>query len=149
MRQAIRDGLNPWKTPGFKMSALAGIGELFGLGTDVLFNHWRQRVMTDTTDWGLCPVCTDALNQLTITRLTPPELPPIWKQEADRLVASGILSRFVAEKKGAWDHQGWLDFLAGVRSAGYTRMPDNEIGLLLEQEKARFWSTDHSPPQSV
>ena len=64
MHQAIRYGLNPWKTPGINMTISSGVGSVFGLNSDEQYRHWRQRVMTDTTDWGLCSDCTQAVSQV-------------------------------------------------------------------------------------
>ena len=66
MQRAIRDGLNPWKTPGINMSVsagLAGLGSAFGLDSDELYRVWRERAMADTTDWGLCSACTRAVGR--------------------------------------------------------------------------------------
>jgi hypothetical protein len=63
--------------------------------------------------------------------------------EATRLLASGVLTEFVREKSGLWNHQDWLSVLARVRTAGYTGPPDDEVGRLLEEEKARFLGTSH------
>lgn len=64
MHRVIRDGLNPWKTPGINMSASAGLGAAFGRNSDEQYQHWRQRAMADTTDWGLCPACTQAVGRV-------------------------------------------------------------------------------------
>jgi tetratricopeptide (TPR) repeat protein len=64
MHRAIRDGLNPWKTPGINMSVSAGLGAAFGQGSDEQYAGWRQRALADTTDWGLCPACTQAVGRV-------------------------------------------------------------------------------------
>jgi hypothetical protein len=58
--------------------------------------------------------------------------------EAERLIQSGLIQSFVKQRGGQWNHQEWLGFLASVRSAGYHILSDDEIGLLLEQEKSRM-----------
>lgn len=63
MKQAVRGGFNQFKTPGIDMSLAGGIGSLFGLSAQQMFQDWRQRLMTDTTDWGLCSVCVKAFHQ--------------------------------------------------------------------------------------
>ena len=61
-------------------------------------------------------------------------------QERTKLAASGLVQKFVRDKSGAWNHQDWLGFLSALRGAGYRLVPDNQVGLLLEEEKSRFWA---------
>ncbi len=65
MQQAVRNGFNPWKTPGLDMSSSSGLSSMFGLTPETVFVHWRQRLMTDTTDWGLCPSCAETFRRAT------------------------------------------------------------------------------------
>lgn len=51
---------------------------------------------------------------------------------------TALLTAFVEEKNGAWNHEDWLGLLARVREAGYRSLPEGEVGRLLEAEKARF-----------
>jgi hypothetical protein len=60
MKKAVRDGFNPFKTRGIDMSVAIRLGELGGISKEELFQDWRQRVLSDTTDWGLCPTCAKA-----------------------------------------------------------------------------------------
>ncbi len=62
--------------------------------------------------------------------------PQRLEDERTRLVASGLLINFVREKNAAWNHEDWLNFLDGVRRARYRTLSDNEVGRLLEEEKA-------------
>lgn len=72
MQRAILSGLNPWETPGIKMSAVSrGVGNVFGLGSAEIYAHWRQRALADTTDWGLCQVCTQVVNRLSAPAAVP------------------------------------------------------------------------------
>ncbi len=67
--------------------------------------------------------------------------------ETKRLQRSGMLGGFVRQKHAMWNHQDWLEFLGRVRGAGYTTLPEPEVGRLLEEEKARFLaprSTTHA-----
>lgn len=57
MQQAVLEGFNPFKTPGIDIPKL---GAAFGIGDEQMFQQWRKRLMADTTDWGLCPTCTEA-----------------------------------------------------------------------------------------
>jgi hypothetical protein len=63
MQQAVRDGFNPFKTPGINMSASTGVASAFGMGIEQIFQGWRERLMADTTDWGLCPACAEAFRR--------------------------------------------------------------------------------------
>lgn len=63
MQQAVRDGFNPFKTPGIDMSPSGTLASAFGISVEEVFQDWRQRVMADTTDWGLCPACAGALRR--------------------------------------------------------------------------------------
>jgi Flp pilus assembly protein protease CpaA len=86
IHRAIRDGLNPWKTPGINMSVSAGLGAAFGLGSDEQYAHWRQRALADTTDWGLCPACTQAVGRVS----GPPSAPAPAKSAPRRDYASAF-----------------------------------------------------------
>lgn len=66
IHRAIRKGLNPWKTHGIDMSVSARISAAFGINSDEQYAHWRQRALADTTDWGLCPTCTQAVGRVNI-----------------------------------------------------------------------------------
>lgn len=63
MQQAVRDGFNPFKTPGIDMGASGGLASAFGISSEQMFQGWRQKLMTDTTDWGLCAACADAFHK--------------------------------------------------------------------------------------
>lgn len=62
------------------------------------------------------------------------------QEEVKNLRNSSLLFKFVRQQNAAWNHQDWLDFLASARAAGYLTLTDDELGNLLEQEKARFIS---------
>lgn len=64
MRRAIRDGLNPWRTPGIDMRFNTVVGAALGLGWDEQYHAWRDLALAFTTDWGLCPRCTQAIGEL-------------------------------------------------------------------------------------
>ena len=63
MQQAVRKGFNPFKTPGIDTSTSSAIATMFGLSADETFQDWRQRVMVDTSDWGLCSACEKAFRR--------------------------------------------------------------------------------------
>jgi len=70
IKRAVTAGFNPYKTPGFDMSIVesrnravrAAAGQDVNTARDP-YPEWRQMAMTDTSDWGLCPTCTQALAQ--------------------------------------------------------------------------------------
>lgn len=76
LHRAIHAGLNPWKTPGIDMSVSTRVGAAFGLGSDQQYPHWRQRSLADTTDWGLCPGCTQAIGRLSTPAPTATQASP-------------------------------------------------------------------------
>jgi len=128
MQKAVREGFNPFQAPGINLSGLTGLTGLFGISDDQTYQYWRAKVMADTSDWGLCFACAEAFRKATKSGPLDRARPVVLK----------LANEFVREKNGTWDHQDWLNFLERVHKAGYSSLPDNEIGLLLEQEKPRF-----------
>lgn len=61
------------------------------------------------------------------------------QEERERLISSDLLSGFVRNMNGAWNHQDWLGVLARVRRLGYSLLEDDEVGGLLEAEKKKYW----------
>jgi hypothetical protein len=59
-----------------------------------------------------------------------------------------MVQSYVRQKGGQWNHQEWLGFLGSVRSAGYHILSDDEIGLLLEQEKSRTSTPANKPEET-
>lgn len=55
MQRAVRNGYNPFKSR--RMSGTVRLGKLGGLSTNEMYLNWSQKVLSDTTDWGLCPPC--------------------------------------------------------------------------------------------
>jgi hypothetical protein len=68
----------------------------------------------------------------------PPDSQPLRTRTAEKreLVGSGLVGKFVTDRNLRWNHQEWLEFLSSVRNAGFTGLSDDEIGQLLEEEKA-------------
>ena len=64
MQQAAQEGFNPFETPGIDNSSSMEIASLSGISAEQILQSWRQRVMTDTTDWGLCPACAEAFYRI-------------------------------------------------------------------------------------
>ena len=63
MHRAVRNGLNPWKTPGIS-SPSANLAAFFGMGPDDLYQSWRERALADMTPWGLCPSCNQVVGRM-------------------------------------------------------------------------------------
>ncbi len=62
IRNAIRDGFNPWATPAVN---LPGAADPDPSGPDPRqYQAWRDMAMTDTSAWGLCPACASAINEV-------------------------------------------------------------------------------------
>ena len=60
------------------------------------------------------------------------------KESIEMLRSSGILSRFVRENEGKWDHNEWLLLLGKIRSMGYRDISEDAIGRAVELEKQLF-----------
>ena len=63
MHRAVRNGLNPWKTPGIS-SHSANLAAFFGMGSDDLYQSWRERALADMTPLGLCPSCNQVVGRM-------------------------------------------------------------------------------------
>jgi hypothetical protein len=64
-----------------------------------------------------------------------------WLPKGDPLQPldrSGLVQDWVARRGGHWDHNGWLEFLRMVVYR-FGSLPVDRVGLLLEQEKRRYW----------
>ena len=57
-----------------------------------------------------------------------------------KLANSGKLESFVKKNKGCWDHQAWLVFCAEITEGGYEPIDFDQVGLILENHKANFFS---------
>ena len=55
-----------------------------------------------------------------------------------KLAKSGKIGNFVTKNKGCWDHQAWLMFCGEIVEAGYEPIDFDQVGLMLEKEKADF-----------
>jgi hypothetical protein len=68
---------------------------------------------------------------------------PRWQSEKIkdalvRLVQSGVIQSWVESQRGEWDHAAWLTFLKR-ETAMCGPLPADRVGLLLEEEKRRYW----------
>lgn len=64
MRQAVREGFNPYQTSGLDMSRSLAVGRAGGLSAAQLFAEWQRTLMQDTTDWKLCRDCLAAFQRV-------------------------------------------------------------------------------------
>jgi hypothetical protein len=53
---------------------------------------------------------------------------------------SGEPRRWVEEHQGQWDHADWLSLLEMLRQSGYWPVDPNQVGLMLEEAKLRWWN---------
>ncbi|HBC89299.1 MAG TPA: hypothetical protein DCZ94_20350 [Lentisphaeria bacterium] len=60
------------------------------------------------------------------------------EENLSRLSRISILKDFVKENNGNWDHQKWLELCDSIEKSGYVPVDFDQVGLLLEQEKAEF-----------
>ena len=61
-QQAVRDGFNPFTTPGIKMPNLA---QAFGMSAEVAYSGWKKLALSEESDWGLCAECAAAFHKFT------------------------------------------------------------------------------------
>jgi hypothetical protein len=60
------------------------------------------------------------------------------EENLKKLVKSGKIRDFVKKNKGCWDHQAWLMFCSEIVEAGYEPIDFDQVGLMLESQKANF-----------
>lgn len=56
-----------------------------------------------------------------------------------RLAKSPILMNFVKKNAGRWDHAKWLAFLEYLKGKGYFPIDTDQVGLLLESKKIKYF----------
>ena len=57
-----------------------------------------------------------------------------------KLKKAGKIESFVKKNKGCWNHQSWLVFCAEITEGGYEPIDFDQVGLILEDHKANFFS---------
>jgi hypothetical protein len=62
----------------------------------------------------------------------------------EQLARSGFIQEWVQQQRGQWDHPGWLDFLR-MATDKFGPLPVDRVGLLLEEEKKRYWDRTTMP----
>jgi hypothetical protein len=61
MHRAVRNGLNPWTTPGIDSSVIVS---RTSADPKFLRIEWTNAALADRTDWGLCSSCAAAVNRV-------------------------------------------------------------------------------------
>ena len=92
MQQAVRDGFNPFQAPGIDMSASVAVASTFGMSVEQVFQHWRQKVTTDTTDWGLCSACAAVFRRSSKRAPAPKAKPLTGERDYGALFGSWLSS---------------------------------------------------------
>jgi hypothetical protein len=59
-----------------------------------------------------------------------------------KLRKSNRLKDFVKRMNGVWTHEQWEEFCAMLEYEGYTPIDFDQVGLLLEDEKVKFFTRD-------
>ncbi len=57
-----------------------------------------------------------------------------------RLAKTSLPKEFVRQHSGEWNHRDWLEFCAFLEEHGYTPIDLDQVGLLLEREKAIYFN---------
>lgn len=57
-----------------------------------------------------------------------------------RLAKTSLPKEFVSSHNGEWNHHDWLEFCAFLEEKGYTPIDLDQVGLLLEHEKAVYFN---------
>ena len=57
-----------------------------------------------------------------------------------KLAKSGKLETFVKKNNGLWNHQDWLVLCSDISLEGFEPIDFDQVGLLLEQYKAVYFS---------
>lgn len=55
-----------------------------------------------------------------------------------RLAKSNVISNFVKENNGCWDHEKWLGLCDTIQKKGYSPIDFDKVGLMLEEKKASY-----------
>jgi hypothetical protein len=74
-----------------------------------------------------------------------------WQNATDdpleKLARSGLVQWWVERCGGQWDHNGWQEFLSNATQR-FGPLPADRVGLLLEEEKTRYWEGRRAAGQS-
>lgn len=62
------------------------------------------------------------------------------KESLKKLLNSTILSNFVEEKSGTWNHSDWESLCKMIAKEGFKPIDFDAVGLELERLKEEYWS---------
>ena len=65
----------------------------------------------------------------------------IKKHNLERLKHAGMLKGFVRKNNGSWDHEKWIVLCEDISLNEYEPIDFDKIGILLEEEKSRFFNS--------
>lgn len=71
------------------------------------------------------------------------QMATIAEMNLARLARTSLLKEFVRNHNGEWNHRDWLEFCAFLEETGYTPIDLDQVGLLLEKEKAIYFQYPH------
>ncbi|MHC1781377.1 MAG: HEAT repeat domain-containing protein [Anaerolineaceae bacterium] len=121
----------------YQLDALEALGSIGGQAVvDLLYETLKTNTTIPRTE--ICKILAKlgrpepAENEIQPFKSDSPE------EQSRKLVNFGYLWRFCVEKNGNWNHQDWQALLADVRYFGLSHLTDDEIGLLLENEKVIY-----------
>ena len=57
-----------------------------------------------------------------------------------RFAKTSLAADFVKDHHGEWNHRDWLEFCAYLEDQGYTPIDLDQVGLLLEKNKAEYFN---------
>ncbi|HCE44586.1 MAG TPA: hypothetical protein DET40_13655 [Lentisphaeria bacterium] len=60
------------------------------------------------------------------------------EENLQRLARTSILENFARDNNNFWDHAKWLELCADVSRFGYSPIDFDQMGLMLEDIKARY-----------
>lgn len=70
-RAAVRRGFNPFQTPGCSLPPSTKAQLAMGVSRSELAGGWKQRALSDATDWVLCRSCEVVYSTAWGSKATP------------------------------------------------------------------------------
>ena len=61
-------------------------------------------------------------------------------ENLQKLSRTNLVMNFIKKHNGCWNHQAWLEFCASLEEKGYTPIDFDQVGLLLENKKAAYFT---------
>ncbi|MDC7224089.1 MAG: hypothetical protein PQJ60_10135, partial [Spirochaetales bacterium] len=60
------------------------------------------------------------------------------QENLSKLKKTSLLMNFVKKNNGTWEHPQWQELCDTIRSKGYNPIDFDQVGVLLEEKKAKF-----------